>query len=130
MSGIFLYLPAEISFDLRYNPNMTRLAKYIEQVELQDKNFTGTIAFRSEALTLPDGSKMALGIDGGHWVLVYQEKPGSTFQVYECDWREKKIMVDKKSGGEPELARFKKLVNYFFANSQVEDLVTILPPQG
>ncbi|MFA4844697.1 MAG: hypothetical protein WC632_07115 [Candidatus Margulisiibacteriota bacterium] len=109
---------------------MTRLANYIEKVDLPDKTFVGTIAFRSEELTLPDGSKMALGIDDSHWILVYQEKPGSAFQVYECDWPERKIVVDKKSGGEHDLARFKKLVQYFFAHSQVEDLVTILPPQG
>jgi hypothetical protein len=107
-----------------------KVSSYLEKTELLDKDFIGTIAFKSEELTLPDGSKMALGIDGGHWVLVYQEKPGSLFQVYECDWQEKKIVVDKKSGSAADLASFKRLVNYLFANSQVEDLVTILPPQG
>ena len=109
---------------------MTRLAKYLENIANEDQKFIGTIAFRSEELTLPDGSKMALGIDGGHWVLVYQEKPGKTFHVYECDWRDRKIAVDKKSGSEPDFQHFKKLIQYLFSQAQVEDLVTILPPQG
>lgn len=109
---------------------MTRLAKYLENIDFQDEKFIGTIAFRSEEFTLPDGSKMALGVDDGHWVLVYQEKAGSPFRVFECDWRQRKIVVDKKAGGENEFMLFKKLIAYLFSEVNVDDLVTILPPQG
>jgi hypothetical protein len=108
---------------------MTRLAKFIEQVDLPDRNFVGTIAFRSEELTLPDGSKMALGIDGGHWVLVYQKGAGSAFQVFEYDQPSRNILVDKKAGSAEEIKTFKQLLAYLFANAEVDDLVTLLPPQ-
>jgi len=108
---------------------MTRLTKFIEQTDVLDRTFVGTIAFRSEELTLPDGSKMALGIDGGHWVLVYQPGAGSAFRVYEYDQPDKKIIVDKKAGSAEEIKTFKKLVGYMFAHAEVDDLVTLLPPQ-
>lgn len=107
---------------------MTKILNYLEKVDFQDETFIGTIAFRSEELTLPDGSKMALGIDDGHWVLVYQEKTGSPFQVFEYDQHEQKIFLDKKPGGEKELKLFWKYLRYFFSHAEVEDLVTILPP--
>ena len=108
---------------------MTRLAKYIEQTELPDRAFVGTIAFRNEELTLPDGSKMALGIDGGHWVLVYQQSAGATFQVFEYDQPDKKIVVDKKAGSAEDIKAFKKLIGYMFSHTDTDDLVTLLPPQ-
>lgn len=107
---------------------MTRLASYLEKVDSLDERFIGTIAFRSEELTLPDGSKMALGIDDGHWVLVYQEKAGAPFQVFEYDQHGQKIFLDKKPGGEQELGLFRKNLEYFFSHVEVDDLVTILPP--
>ena len=107
---------------------MARLANYLEKVDFRDERFIGTIAFRSEEITLPDGSKIALGIDDGHWVLVYQEKAGAPFQVFEYDQRGKKIFVDKKPGGEEELKLFRRRVSYFFSSVHVDDLVTILPP--
>ncbi|OGC21901.1 hypothetical protein A2291_05715 [candidate division WOR-1 bacterium RIFOXYB2_FULL_42_35] len=106
---------------------MTKISNYIERFETIDENFVGTIAFRSEEIALPNESKMALGIDGSHWVLVYQKEPKATFQVFECDWHAKKILVDKKAGGEKELILFKKLVKYFLRNATVEDLITIFP---
>ncbi|MFH1386687.1 MAG: hypothetical protein ABIH50_03375 [bacterium] len=109
---------------------MPKVCDYLETVDFKDKNFVGTIAFRSEGISLPDGSKMALGIDDGHWVLVYQEKPGAHFQVMEYDQAERKIIVDKKLGGREEIALLKKRVAYFFNNVEVDDLVTLLPPQG
>lgn len=108
---------------------MTRVAKYLEQVELLDKNFIGTVAFRNEELTLPDGSKMALGIDDGHWVLVYQKEAGATFQVFEYDQRGRKVVVDKRAGAAEDLQLFKRLVGYLFSNADIDDLVTLLPPQ-
>ena len=108
---------------------MTRVAKYLEQVDLLDKNFIGTVAFRNEELTLPDGSKMALGIDDGHWVLVYQKEAGATFQVFEYDRHLGKISVDKRAGADEDLRFFKQLVGYLFSNADIDDLVTLLPPQ-
>ena len=108
---------------------MANLSTYLEKVNGFDENFVGTIAFRSEEVSLPNGSKIALGIDGKLWVLVYQERLKSPFQVFEYDSREKKIVIDKKVGGEKEFGRFKELVRYFFLHAQTEELVTILPPQ-
>jgi len=107
---------------------MPKLAEFLETVELKDPKFIGTIAFRSEEVTLPNGSKMALGIDDGHWVLVYQEKTGAPFQVFECDWPERKILVDKRPGTAKDFKTFKNLISYFFSEAKTEELVTILPP--
>ena len=108
---------------------MAKIISYLAKADFLDKNFIGTVAFRNEELTLPDGSKMALGIDGGHWVLVYQKEAGSSFQVFEYDQPGKKIVVDKKTGTAEEIKAFKQLLGYLFANADVEDLVTLLPPQ-
>jgi hypothetical protein len=120
----------EISLLFIYNKFMTKLADYLGKVDIQDRTFIGTIAFRNEEITLPDGSKIALGIDDGHWVLVYQQEPGATFQVFEYDQRQKRVILDKKAGGTEEINLFKKLVSYFFFHASTEDLVTILPPQA
>jgi len=106
---------------------MAKLAEYLEKINFEDKNFMGTIALRSEEITLPDGSKIALGIDDGHWVLVYQEGAGMPFKVFEYDQHTKKIHLDTKPVEGEEFQQFKKLVNYFVASARTEDLVTILP---
>ena len=85
------------------------------------------MAFRNEEITLPDGSKMALGIDGGHWVLIYQKEAKADFRVFKYDQNEGKIIVDQKAGGKEEIKLFKEHLGYFFKHAQVEDLVTILP---
>ncbi|MCU0640870.1 MAG: hypothetical protein MUC35_02135 [Candidatus Margulisbacteria bacterium] len=108
---------------------MTRLANYLETVDVRDRQFVGTIAFRNEELTLPDGSKLALGADSGHWVMVFQEQPGAAFEIIEYDQHSGKVFVDKKPGGPAELKRFKQRLRYFFAHARVADLVTIVPPQ-
>ncbi|HVN67384.1 MAG TPA: hypothetical protein VMT55_03355 [Candidatus Sulfotelmatobacter sp.] len=108
---------------------MTRLGKYLETVDTLNQKFVGTIAFRNEELTLPDGSKLALGVDTGHWVMVYQEQPGAHFQIIEYDQYARKIVIDKKIGGEEELKIFKQRLRYFFEHARVDDLVTIMPPQ-
>jgi hypothetical protein len=108
---------------------VAKIVNYLEKTDFRDKNFIGTVAFRNEELTLPDGSKMALGIDGGHWVLVYQKEAGSSFRVFEYDQPAKKIIIDKKAGTAEDLKAFKQLVGYMFANADVNDLVTLLPPQ-
>jgi hypothetical protein len=106
---------------------MTVLDKHLTNIAFQDKQFIGTIAFRSEEITLPDGSKMALGIDDGHWVFIYQKSAHAHFQVFKYDQGENKIYLDQKAGGKEELKLLKKHLNYFFKHAQVEDLVTILP---
>jgi len=108
---------------------MTKIIDSLGQTDYRDRNFVGTVAFRNEELTLPDGSKMALGIDDGHWVLVYQPAAGKNFQVFEYDRRSGKIIVDKKAGDREEVKEFKRLVGYFFSHADVDDLVTLLPPQ-
>jgi hypothetical protein len=108
---------------------MTKILDYLEKVDFENRNFVGTLAFRNEEITLPDGSKIALGIDGGHWVLVYQTGAGASFKVFEYDQHGQKIVVDKKPGGGEDIKQFKKLIGYFFASASVEDLVTLIPPQ-
>ncbi len=107
---------------------MPKLAEYLGNVDFRDEHFVGTVAFAREEMTLPDGSKAALGIDDGHWVLVWQGA-GAAIQLFEFDQRRKKIVVDRKAGGEAEIRQFKKLAGYFLGNANTEDLVTILPPQ-
>lgn len=107
---------------------MSKIASYLGKTDFQDKYFIGTVAFRNEELTLPNGSKIALGIDGGHWVLILQEKAGTPFRIFEFDWHEKKLFIDKKVGSQDDYKHFKKQVSYFFAEADINDLVTILPP--
>ena len=106
-----------------------KVSEYLSSVDFRDKDFVGTVAFRNEALSLPDGSKMALGIDDGHWVLVYQQQIAKPFKVFEYEQHAQKIFLDKKPGGEPEIKQFKQLVGYFIEQARVDDLVTILPPR-
>lgn len=108
--------------------SMPTITDYLERVDFQDTKFVGTLALKSEELTLPNGSKMALGIDDGHWVLVQQKEAGGPFRHFECDLAEKKIVLDNKTGGEREFAEFKQLITYFFTHAMVDDLVTLLPP--
>ncbi len=108
---------------------MPILNKYLERVSFQNKEFIGTIAFKSEEITLPDGSKMALGIDDGIWLLICQKPAEPHIKVFKYDQQEQKIIVDQKASGEKDIIEFKKLLKYFFSNARVEDLVTILPPQ-
>ena len=109
---------------------MPTISKYIESQEHLDKDFVGTIAFRNENIALPDGSKIALGLDDGHWVLVYQGKAGSNFKVYNFNQHENSIIVDQKPGGEEDKKQLRKLMQYFLTNAQVDDLVTILPTEA
>lgn len=106
---------------------MSKVADYIEKVDIFDKQFVGTIAFRSEEFTLPDGSKMALGIDDGHWVLIYQREAKAHFIVYKYIQADKIIFVDQKIGNGDNLKDFKKHVAYFMKHARVEELVTLLP---
>ena len=109
---------------------MPTINKHLEKVSFHDKQFIGTITFRSEDVSLPDGSKIALGIDDGHWVLIYQPPAGQRISVYKYDRHENKLMIDQRSGGEKELADFLAHLKYFFDHAKTEDLVTLLPPGG
>jgi len=92
-----------------------------------NKEFTGTVAFRNEKLTLPDGSKVAIGIDGERWVIVYQAAPKMPFIVYEVNASRHTVIVDKKAGGVRDYEKVREIINYFFKNAQVDDVVTIEP---
>jgi len=108
---------------------MPSINQVISDVKIEDQSFVGTIAFRSESLTLPDGSKMALGIDDGRWVLIWERPASKEFVCYEYNAHERKLLVDKKLGKKDDLALINRLISYFFENAKVEDLVTILPPK-
>ena len=110
-----------------YNPGMAKLEEIITSAE-ENHQFVGTIAFKSEEITLPDGSTMALGIDCGHWVLVYQRKKGAAFVVYDYDSDTKAFRADKMPGTRYDFQQMRQLIKYFFASARDEDLVTILPP--
>lgn len=112
------------------NRVMSLLSKKIATINFQDKHFIGTIAFKSEEISLPNGSKIALGIDDGHWVLIHQPAAEQHIKVYKYDQHEHKIMVDQKAGSQKDIAEFSGLVNYFFTHARTEDLVTYLPPHS
>lgn len=90
-----------------------------------DKEFVGTIAFKNEKLSLPDGSKVAIGMDGEYWVIVYQESPSAAFVICEYNSEKDSLIVDKKLGGLREKDKVKKIVDYFFEHAEIDDLVTI-----
>lgn len=95
----------------------------------EDQEFVGTIAFRSDEISLPDRSSMALGIDGPHWVLVYQKERGAQFMVFEYDNRTGVFRKDKRPGTHEEYQEMRRHVKYFFEHAHTEDLVTIMPPR-
>ena len=109
---------------------MPTIQGYLAGIDFQQKDSIGTIALRNEELALPDGSKAALGMDDGHWVLIHQQSPGAPFVVFEYNLHDKKITVDKKPGAKEDIKQFKRLVGYFFSHARIEELVTILPPEN
>ena len=108
---------------------MPTISESLSEVNIEDENFVGTVAFRSESRSLPDGSKIALGIDDGRWVLIWQKAKSREIICFEYNSRDRKLLVDKKFGGSEELDQMNRLVSYFFENADVDDLVTILPPK-
>lgn len=104
---------------------MPTIKQSLSQVTNIDKEFAGTIAFRNEKLSLPDGSKVAVGIDGEIWVIVYQEAPHTPFIVCEYNAETQVLIVDNKKGLEEDLEKVKKIVNYFLEHAEVDDVVTI-----
>jgi len=108
---------------------MAKLSDIVSNATHEDPHFVGTVAFRNEEMTLPDGSSVALGIDGPRWVVVYQQEPKAKFKIYEYDHHAGTLKVDKKPGKHEDYEKMKKLVKYFFSHAHSEDLVTIMPPR-
>lgn len=104
---------------------MPTIKQNLSHITNVDREFAGTVAFKNEKLSLPDGSKVAIGMDGGFWVIVYQEAPHLPFVVCEYDAEKQTVIIDKKAGGSSDLAKARKIVNYFFEHAQLDDLVTI-----
>lgn len=107
---------------------MALVNQSLGQINFQDKHFVGAVTFKNEELTLPNGTKMALGIDDGHWVLIFEQPAKHKMKVYKYDNHEKKLMVDQKKGSHEDLEEFKEQLEYFFSHARTEDLVTLLPP--
>jgi len=108
---------------------MVSVKQSVSDIRIEDENFIGTIAFRSEGVVLPDGSKMALGIDDGRWVLIHQKPKSKEIICYEYNSHDRRLLVDKKLGSKEDLDTMTRLVSYFFENADVDDLVTIFPPK-
>ena len=108
---------------------MPSVNQSLSNISAIDKRFVGTVAFRNEKITLPDGSKVAIGIDGEIWVIVYQHAPKTPFIVYEYNAAKGTIIVDKVPGRHEDMAKMKVIIDYFFGNAQVDDLVTIEPKE-
>jgi hypothetical protein len=104
---------------------MPSIKQSLSGVSSLNREFTGTVAFRNEKLSLPDGSKVAIGIDGERWVIVYQESPNLPFIVYEFNANKQLVIVDKKMGETKDIERVKVIVNYFFEHTDVDDVMTI-----
>jgi hypothetical protein len=104
---------------------MSTIQQNLSAVKKHDRRFAGTIAFRNEKLTLPDGSKVAIGIDSERWVVLYQKTPATPFVIYEYNADTHLLFVDKKQGGDEDYRLLSKIVNYFFSHADVSDVVTI-----
>ncbi len=105
---------------------MPTISQNLSNVSLVDREFSGTVAFRNEKLTLPDGSKVAIGIDDDLWVIVYQRSANTPFMVYEFNAKKKTVVVDKRPGEAADIQAVRKIINYFFEHADVDDLVTIV----
>jgi hypothetical protein len=108
---------------------MPSIHQGLSHISSIDQEFVGTVALRNEKLTLPDGSKVAIGIDGDHWVIVYQNAPGERFVMYEFNASKKTVIVDKKPGSQDDIRSVKRIVNYFFESADMDDVVTIKPEE-
>jgi len=106
---------------------MPTIKQNLAFVSRTDREFVGTVAFKNEKLCLPNGSKLALGIDGSRWVIVFQQAPNEPFIVYEYSADKQTVLVDKNVGGPEDIKRVRQLVAYFFDHAQIDDVVTIVP---
>jgi len=108
-----------------YDFHMPNIKQGVSSVKLLDKGFSGTVAFKSDKISLPDGSKVAVGIDNERWVILYQKTADSHLVIYEYNAEKRTLLVDKKKGSDEEHKMLSKIVNYFFKNADVDDVVTI-----
>jgi hypothetical protein len=104
---------------------MPTIKQDLSAVSKINREFSGTVAFKNERITIPDGSKVAIGMEGPFWVIVYQEAPGRPFIVYEYNVETELLLTDKKQAGPDDLEKVKKTVNFFFEHAEIDDLVTI-----
>jgi hypothetical protein len=109
---------------------MPSIIETISETKIEDQNFVGTVAFKSESVALPDGSKIALGIDDGRWVLIYQKPKSRDIVCFEYNSNDRRLLVDMKNGTKDDLSQMNRLVSYFFENARAEDIVTIFPPKA
>ena len=109
---------------------MPTLRESLKTVAYEDSTFVGTISLKDEKIILPDGSKMALGVDDGRWILLHQKiPPNGPIVLYEYNSINKSITVDKKSGTRMDLVEMNRLIQYFLDNARVGDVVTAVPPK-
>ncbi|MFC1559643.1 hypothetical protein ACFLZ2_00490 [Candidatus Margulisiibacteriota bacterium] len=104
---------------------MPTIQQHLTVVKEHDKKFAGTIAFRNEKLTLPDGSKVAIGIDSERWVILYQRTPSAPFVMFEYNADNHMLLVDKVQGTDKEYKILSGILDYFFSHADVSDVVTI-----
>lgn len=108
---------------------MTTVKKFLSCISLEDNSFVGTITLKSGQTALPDGSRMALGFDTGICVLLHEKPVSKQIEFYEYNSRKGRILKDKRMGCKDDLVEMKRLISYFFDNANVEDLITIFPPE-
>ncbi len=104
---------------------MERIISSITLAGLDGKHFSGTVTLRDDDRTLPDGSKMSLGVDGRRWVLLYQMSTSATFQQYLYDAETGYIEVDGSRGSVADVHVMMRHIDYFFAHTNREELVTL-----
>lgn len=109
---------------------MPSIKQCLSLVNTINREFAGTVAFKNDKLTLPDGSKVALGIDSDLWVLVYQKFSGENITVYEFNSRTGSILVDKKRGTDNDKIFVRNVIKNFFAHADMDDVVTICAESG
>lgn len=109
---------------------MPTIEQSLNLVKDVDKKFAGTIAFKNEKLSLPDGSKVAIGIDGERWVILYQKNSSVPFVMFEYNAQNHHLLVDKKHATDDEHRTLSEIVRYFFSHAEVTDVVTIEPGGG
>jgi len=106
---------------------MPTIKQELSHVSLTDMEFIGTVALKNDKLSLPDGSKVAIGMDDGRWVIVYQQAPQLPFILYEFNAGRNTVVVDKKPGGARDYEKVHEIVRYFFEQAEIDDVVTIEP---
>jgi hypothetical protein len=104
---------------------MPSIKQGLSLVNTIDREFAGTVAFKNDKLCLPDGSKVAIGIDCDLWVLVYQKFSGENITVYEFNSKTGTTLVDKKLGTDNDKAFVRKVIKYFFEHADMDEVVTI-----